>query len=68
MQAKEGKLALKEGEAYEDKSPRLSMNIALQGRYIIYMPFQDEQRISRRIRDKKNPQANDNHVGVDGGL
>lgn len=53
VQAKEGKLALKEGEAYEDKSPRLSMNIALQGRYIIYMPFQDEQRISRRIRDKK---------------
>ncbi len=34
------------------KLSRLSMDIALQGRYVIYTPFSDENRISKRITDK----------------
>jgi Rne/Rng family ribonuclease len=37
----------------EDKNPRLSMNIALPGRYLIHLPFEDENRVSQRVRDKK---------------
>lgn len=39
--------------APEDKNPRLTMNIVLPGRYTLYAPFEVENRISRRIRDKK---------------
>lgn len=37
----------------EDKSVRVSMNITLPGRYLIYAPSMQENRISKRIRDKK---------------
>lgn len=37
----------------EDKSPRLSMDITLPGRYLIYSPYMTGNRISMRIRDKK---------------
>ncbi len=54
VQAKEGKLAASENVIFENKMPRMSMNISLQGRYLIYMPFETESRISRRIRDEKS--------------
>ncbi len=37
----------------EQKSPRMSMNITLPGRYLIYAPLMQENQISQRIRDKK---------------
>lgn len=37
----------------ENKASRVSMDIALQGRFLIYTPFSDETRISKRIQDKK---------------
>lgn len=36
-----------------DKNPRVSMNITLQGRYVIYGAMENGNRISRRIRDDK---------------
>jgi Rne/Rng family ribonuclease len=39
--------------ALEDKSPVVSMDVAIQGRYLIYTPLDDSNRISSRIRDKK---------------
>lgn len=36
----------------EDKYPRMSMNITLPGRYLIYAPMMPENLISSRIRDK----------------
>lgn len=33
------------------KSPRVSMNITLPGRYLIYSPMEKENRISQRIKD-----------------
>ncbi len=35
------------------KASRLSMDIALQGRFLIYTPFAKETRVSKRILDKK---------------
>ncbi|MGE4313376.1 MAG: ribonuclease E/G [Pseudobdellovibrionaceae bacterium] len=52
VQAKEGKLASREDGYIENKLPRVSMNISLPGRYIIFTPFEKENRISRRIREK----------------
>lgn len=52
VQAKEGKLAPSDNVVFENKVPRLSMNISFQGRYLIYMPFENDSRISRRIRDE----------------
>ena len=37
----------------EDKNPRLTMNIALPGRYLIHLPLENENRVSQRVRDKK---------------
>ncbi len=37
----------------EDKSPRVSMNITLPGRHLIFSPMMDENRISKRIYEKK---------------
>jgi Rne/Rng family ribonuclease len=45
--ANDGQLSL------EQKSPRMSMNITLPGRYLIYAPLMQENQISQRIRDKK---------------
>lgn len=40
-------------EAQEDKLPLMSMDITLQGRYLIYGPMGQTNRISQRIRGKK---------------
>jgi Rne/Rng family ribonuclease len=37
----------------EDKSARVSMNITLPGRHLIYSPMMEKNRISKRIHDKK---------------
>ncbi len=37
----------------EDKSTRVSMDITLPGRYLIYSPMMSENRISKRIHNKK---------------
>ena len=37
----------------EDKSARVSMNITLPGRHLIYSPMMEKNRISKRILDKK---------------
>lgn len=55
VQAKSGFLP-KGDEEYsraEDKNPKLSMNLALSGRYMLYTPMDANNRISRRIRDQK---------------
>jgi ribonuclease G len=36
----------------DDKKPRLTMNIALPGRYLIHTPVEKENRVSNRIRNK----------------
>lgn len=55
VQAKEGYLPRQDNVdlTMEDKSARVSMNITLPGRYLIYCPHSPEKRISRRITDKK---------------
>lgn len=40
-------------ERMEDKNPRVSMNIVLQGRYLLFAPLEGENKVSQRIRDKK---------------
>ncbi len=56
VQAKSGYLPRK-GEdkpaRSDDKNPRLTMNIVMPGRYLIYAPMEAEARVSQRIRDKK---------------
>lgn len=37
----------------EDKSPKLSMDITIPGRYLILAPFMAQNQVSSRIRDKK---------------
>ncbi len=51
VQAKEGKIEPTDGDL-EQKSPRVSMNITLPGRYLIHTPFEKDNKISQRIRDK----------------
>jgi len=51
VQAKEGKIDSSTDDV-EQKSPRVSMNITLPGRYLIHTPLEEESRISQRIRDK----------------
>ncbi|MCB1557664.1 MAG: ribonuclease E/G [Alphaproteobacteria bacterium] len=55
VQAKQGYLEpeFEEDIPYEDKCPRMSMDVSIQGRYLIYTPLDDSNRISSRIRDKK---------------
>lgn len=55
VQAKQGLLEPLEDEVLqlEDKSPQMTMDIALQGRYMIHTPLDGSNRISQRIRDKK---------------
>lgn len=56
VQAKSGYLPSSEHDESpfsEDKIPTVSMNIALNGRYLIYTPNAPENRVSQRIRDKK---------------
>jgi Rne/Rng family ribonuclease len=55
VQAKSGYLPRAEDNdlATEDKSARVSMNITLAGRHLIHAPMMAENRISKRIHDKK---------------
>jgi len=55
VQAKSGYLPRLDSDdiTIEDKSPRVSMNITLPGRYLILSPMMEENRISKRILDKK---------------
>lgn len=56
VQAKSGYLPKLPGQPYakaDGKSPRVSMNVVLPGRFLIYAPMERENRISQRIRDKK---------------
>lgn len=56
VQAKESILSMRAGSdtnTLEIKSPRLTMHIGLQGRYLVYMPLAGENKVSQRIRDKK---------------
>lgn len=54
VQAKSGYLPKNPDEENpEDKNPRVSMNIVLPGRYLIYTPMEEKSRVSQRIRDKK---------------
>lgn len=55
VQAKGGYLPKGPDEPYakaDGKAPRVSMNIVLPGRYLIYAPMESENRVSQRIRDK----------------
>jgi Rne/Rng family ribonuclease len=55
VQAKQGYLEpeFTDDRPLEEKSPAVSMDVAIQGRYLIYTPLDDSNRISSRIRDKK---------------
>lgn len=55
VQAKQGYLEpeFEDNRPLEEKSPVVSMDVAIQGRYLIYTPLDDSNRISSRIRDKK---------------
>ncbi|MDD3020525.1 MAG: ribonuclease E/G [Alphaproteobacteria bacterium] len=55
VQAKQGYLEpdYEDDIAYEDKCPVVSMDVSIQGRYLIFTPLDDSNRISSRIRDKK---------------
>jgi Rne/Rng family ribonuclease len=55
VQAKQGYLEpdFEDSRPLEEKSPVVSMDIAIPGRYLIYTPLDHDNRISSRIRDKK---------------
>ena len=56
VQAKSGYLPKGPDEPYakaDGKTPRVSMNIVLPGRYLIYAPMEQDNRVSQRIKDKK---------------
>ena len=55
VQAKSGYLVSEDEyeAAMEDKSAKVSMDITLPGRHLIFAPFINENKISSRIRDKK---------------
>lgn len=53
VQAKSGYLPRDEDDlSAEDKTARVSMDITIPGRYLIYSPVMTENRVSSRIRDK----------------
>ncbi len=53
VQAKSGYLPKDPAqERTGDKNPKVSMNVVLQGRYLIYTPMERDNRVSRRIIDK----------------
>jgi ribonuclease G len=43
--------------AREDKTPKLSMDITIPGRFLIYAPLMQENEVSSRVRDKKLREA-----------
>jgi len=55
VQAKAGSLPTKDPRDMRpfEKNPVLTMAVALPGRYLIHTPFDEENRVSVRIRDKK---------------
>lgn len=55
VQSKQGYLEpeFEDNRPLEDKCPVVSMDVSIQGRYMIYTPLDDSNRISSRIRDKK---------------
>ncbi len=55
VQAKSGYLRHEDEFEFirEDKTPKVSMDITLPGRFLIYAPFLKENEVSSRIRDKK---------------
>ncbi len=55
VQAKQSYLEpdFEDNRPLEEKSPVVSMDVAIPGRYLIYTPLDDSNRISARIRDKK---------------
>lgn len=55
VQAKSGYLSREDDFEFirEDKTPKVSMDITLQGRFLIYAPMNGKNQISSRIRDKK---------------
>lgn len=55
VQAKSGYLPRLDGTdlTMEDKSVTVSMNITLPGRFLIFSPMMEKNRISKRIHDKK---------------
>lgn len=54
VQAKSGYLRHDDFEFIrEDKSPKVSMDITLPGRFLIYAPYLDGNQVSSRIRNKK---------------
>lgn len=54
VQAKSGYLPKDpDEERAEDKNPKISMDIVLPGRYLLHTPLQKDNRVSRRIRNKK---------------
>jgi Rne/Rng family ribonuclease len=56
VQAKSGYMPRKpedDTERFEDKVSKVSMDITLQGRYLIHAPLETKNRVSSRIRDKK---------------
>ena len=55
VQAKSGYLTHEDEFEFvrEDKTPKVSMDITLPGRFLIYAPFMNENQVSSRIRNKK---------------
>lgn len=55
VQAKSGYLKHEDEFEFvrEDKTPKLSMDITLPGRFLIYAPLMEDNQLSSRIRDKK---------------
>ncbi len=55
VQAKSGYLKNEDDFEFirEDKTPKLSMDITLPGRFLIYAPMMNENAVSSRIRNKK---------------
>lgn len=55
VQAKSGYLTHEDEFQFvrEDKTPKVSMDITLPGRFLVYAPLMDENRVSSRIRNKK---------------
>ncbi len=53
VQAKTGIIPSASANEYETKIPELSMDISLQGRYLIYCPMMKENRLSQRITNPK---------------
>ncbi|MEC7703394.1 MAG: ribonuclease E/G [Pseudomonadota bacterium] len=54
VQAQDGFISPRIGtyEQYEDKNVRLTMDLTLHGRFMLYAPYRKDNKISKRIKDK----------------